>query len=205
MIKTIIFDLGGVIVSPKVEKINDMMAEYLEIETKIFKREFLKHKPWLTKGKINLEEVYACVFKDIGRKDLSAKEAVKKHLAIFTEIISKLDEEVLNIVKNLRKKGYCVVCLVNAEPEVVPIVRKRGVYSYFEKAYISAELGMMKPDPKIFKHVLRDLKCKPEHVFFIDDNIEFVNAAKRSGINAMQFKPGIDLKKELIKSGISLS
>jgi HAD superfamily hydrolase (TIGR01549 family) len=55
---------------------------------------------------------------------------------------------------------------------------------FFEKLYLSYEVGLRKPDMQIFEHVLADAGLKPESTLFIDDSIQHIQAAAERGINA---------------------
>ena len=66
--------------------------------------------------------------------------------------------------------------------------------SFFEKMYLSYEIGMRKPDAEIFELVLRENNLKPKETLFIDDSIQHVEAAKKLGIEAYW----LDVKKETI-------
>ena len=197
MIKTIIFDLGGVIVSSEIELLDEKIADYLEIPLEEFKEFLAQYKLDLTKGKLSLMDVYSNVLKAFSKTDIGVEDIVKKHLEIFEDSLSDLDENILSLVSRLRKNGYNVVCLTNAESDVVPIVRASGLYNYFERAYISTEIGMAKPSSEIYLTVFEDLDCKPEEVLFIDDKLENVTAARRLGTNIVHYRPHMDLEREL--------
>lgn len=201
-IKVIIFDLGGVIVSPKVEEIPKLMSEYMGIEYQRFNEFMKKCGSNLTKGKISLTDLYSKAIEQFELSNLTAEDITNEHLKIFQEIIKNLDKEVLLLVNKL-KKNYRVVCLANAERDIVPLARKRGMYDYFERAYISTELGMEKPDPEIYLTVLKDLNHKPSEAIFIDDKAINVNAANQLGINSILYKNFKQLQKELKNFGLS--
>ncbi len=200
-IKLIIFDLGGVVVSPEVEEIPRTMASHTEIEYNQFNDFLAEHKPDLAKGKISLADFYKELVKHFKPRRLDADDIVNKHLEVFKEIIKELNTEVLSVIEEL-KKNYSVVCLANAEVDVVPLVRKRGVYDYFDKAYISTELGMRKPDPEIYKLILKEFSCKPGEAVFIEDLKENVDSAREIGINSIQYKDFRYFKKEINKLGL---
>jgi putative hydrolase of the HAD superfamily len=54
---------------------------------------------------------------------------------------------------------------------------------FFEKLYLSYEVGLRKPDTQIFEHVLADAALRPESTLFIDDSIQHIQAAAELGIN----------------------
>ena len=183
-------------ISSKVEEISYAISDYIGIGHSQLSDFMQAYKSDLTKGKISLIDVYSKIIKQFGLNNLSVKDIVSKHLEIFQKIIEDLNEEVISLIKKLRE-NYSVVCLVNAELDVVPLVRRRGIYDYFEHAYISTELGMEKPNPEIYRVVLNDLNCKPSEAIFIDDKENNINSARKLGINSILYKNFDQLKKEL--------
>jgi HAD superfamily hydrolase (TIGR01509 family) len=58
----------------------------------------------------------------------------------------------------------------------------------FDHIFISAELGLAKPDPEIYKVVIDSLDQDPSELIFIDDFIENVKAAREANLNAIHFR-----------------
>ncbi|UTW64013.1 HAD family phosphatase [bacterium SCSIO 12741] len=56
----------------------------------------------------------------------------------------------------------------------------------FEKAYLSYNMGLRKPDPEIFKTVLKEQVLLPEETLFLDDTLEHIESAKSVGIHTWQ-------------------
>ncbi len=54
---------------------------------------------------------------------------------------------------------------------------------FFEQLYLSYELGLRKPDARIFEYVLQDADLEPANTLFIDDSIQHIQAASELGIN----------------------
>jgi HAD superfamily hydrolase (TIGR01509 family) len=50
--------------------------------------------------------------------------------------------------------------------------------------YLSHELGLRKPDVKIFEYILKEQKLKAEEVFFIDDSPQHIAGAKKIEIQS---------------------
>lgn len=59
-----------------------------------------------------------------------------------------------------------------------------GIVEHFDWTFPSHELGMIKPDPAVFRHVIRIIGTTPERLLFLDDSDEHVLAARRSGMRA---------------------
>ena len=61
----------------------------------------------------------------------------------------------------------------------------------------SNEVGLKKPDPKMYKLTLRRLRIKPSESVFIDDVLDHVKAATKLGIFGLLFTSSEKLKKDL--------
>lgn len=71
---------------------------------------------------------------------------------------------------------------------------------YFEAIIISAEVSVTKPNATIYQKALDALNIKPDDALFIDDNPFNVEAARRYGIEAIQFTSFMRIMQELRKA-----
>lgn len=62
-----------------------------------------------------------------------------------------------------------------------------GLNGYFAAKYVSADIGIRKPDAAFFKYVLDDLNCDPERCLFIDNSVKNIESAKTLGIKTVLF------------------
>ena len=60
------------------------------------------------------------------------------------------------------------------------------VAGLFEQKMASHLLGLLKPDERIYRAALTRMDTQPEHVLFIDDKLENVEAARAIGMDAFQ-------------------
>lgn len=61
---------------------------------------------------------------------------------------------------------------------------------YFDKTFISYNMGLTKPDPRIFTAMLDGTGAKPEETLFIDDSISNCKAAEEFGIRTLHVSNG---------------
>jgi putative hydrolase of the HAD superfamily len=73
---------------------------------------------------------------------------------------------------------------------------------HFHEQILSYEVGAMKPDPRIFERAIELAGCLPEECFYTDDIAEYVEAARRMGIDAVQFQSCAQLEREMVSRGI---
>jgi putative hydrolase of the HAD superfamily len=60
-------------------------------------------------------------------------------------------------------------------------------FSLFRGIMASHEMGLRKPDPRIYRLALERMACRPEEVFFIDDSQANVESARKTGITAFHY------------------
>jgi len=61
-----------------------------------------------------------------------------------------------------------------------------GIEKYFEKVYLSVEIGYKKPDLRFFQYILDNLQLKPKEVAMVGDNHENdIELAKKLGIKTV--------------------
>lgn len=59
------------------------------------------------------------------------------------------------------------------------------VADIFDKAFLSYEMGLFKPDPEIYNTVLEEIDLPAQKVLFIDDNLDNINSAKELGLQTI--------------------
>ena len=73
------------------------------------------------------------------------------------------------------------------EPHAKP-VRESGLFEPFDYVFLSHEIGLRKPDPAAYQHVVETMKVDPEKSVFIDDDPENVEAATQLGMHGVVAK-----------------
>lgn len=82
------------------------------------------------------------------------------------------------------------------------IVREFDWLSRFNVLVWSYQLGLAKPDPAIYQHVLKELAIEPEEAFFIDDKLANIEAALALGMRTHLFSTPERLREDLIAQGL---
>lgn len=91
--------------------------------------------------------------------------------------------------------GLPVAVLTNGTSRLKKDLAKLEIESRFFKVFNSAEIGLCKPDKKLFTHVVQDLGCEPSDVLFVDDSISHVQAAQEVGMRTHHYKSFDEFKK----------
>jgi glucose-1-phosphatase len=107
-----------------------------------------------------------------------------------------------SLVEDLAAR-YRLVLLSNTNAIHFEWIRARyPILRHFHEMVLSYEVKAMKPQPAIYEAAVAKAGCRPEECFYTDDIAEFVEAARRIGIDAVQFTGAEQLQAELKARGI---
>src|SRR3989338_2766785 len=199
MIKNIIFDLGGVILTHKKTLIKDILTSiFPAIKDKAFSF-YITKKKLLRTGKITSDEFLMSLIKELGSgMDL---ETLKKIWIRKYKGVAHIDNKILSLVDTVRKK-YKVYLFTDTMEIHDEYNSKRGIYSHFTRVYKSYEEGLIKPDIKAFKNVLQKIRARTHECVFIDDLEENVKAAQSIGMKGIIYRNLGQLETYLDKIGV---
>lgn len=114
------------------------------------------------------------------------KQKIKFKATIIRKSKSgKLYKDVKPTLKKL-KKHYKLVLISNATHFADELLKRTKLNTYFDHIFLSYQVGQLKPDKKMYHHVLNKLKIKPDQMIMVGDTYEDdVLASKRVGISAI--------------------
>lgn len=205
-IKNILFDLGGVIITlNKQEALRRFTAAgFPNIEDYLgeFRQEgiFLEYE----EGKISPENFYKEFRRLSGNENISAEDIDNGWLGFLAGI----PPYKLELLKELRKK-YNVYLISNTNPSVIKWASTSNfspeglpIQAYFDKCYLSFEIGCAKPDREIFDFILKDSGMVPSETFFLDDGKANIEVGKQLGFETYQVDQTEDLRKVFTDRGL---
>jgi putative hydrolase of the HAD superfamily len=73
-------------------------------------------------------------------------------------------------LKELRARGFRLGVISNWDPSARPILDHLRILDFFEETVISSEVGVSKPDRRIFEIALERAGVKPEECLYVGDN-----------------------------------
>lgn len=200
-LKNIIFDLGGVIInldhdqavrsfeSIGVEDAAELIDPY---EQKGIFQE-------LETGHIGVEEFCDKLREHTG-KDLPFEDIKKAWMGFIVDT----PQYKLDYIWDLRKQ-YKLYLLSNTNPiiqlEWAQTERfteaGRPINAYFDKLYTSYEIGITKPDRRIFDFMIRDSGIDPAESLFVDDGKKNIEIAEQLGFHTYQPQNGEDWREAI--------
>jgi putative hydrolase of the HAD superfamily len=93
---------------------------------------------------------------------------------------------------------YRLVLLSNTNAIHFEMIRENyPLLRHFHALVLSYEVGAMKPSPLFYAKAVEAAGCLPEECFFTDDIPEYVEGARRYGIDAVQFQSAAQIEGEL--------
>lgn len=198
-VEAAVFDLGGVLI--------DWNPRYLY--RKIFRSEqemehFLAHvctKEWnaeLDRGR-PFEEMVGL----LSQEHPEYTKEIEAYHRRWSEMLGDKFEGPVKVLEGLYAVGYPLHALTNWSAETFHLARARyGFLSLFDKIIVSGEVGLIKPDPRIYALLIERTSINPSHTLFVDDRQENVRAAKSFGFKGIVYRDDSELHSELSAVGL---
>ncbi len=98
-----------------------------------------------------------------------------------------IDYEILDTLRDLRSSHF-VGLISNAWDDLREYIIAQKFDDAFEHMVISAEVGVAKPDAKIYKIALEQAGVSPEEAVFVDDFIENIQGCQKLGMHGIHFR-----------------
>lgn len=189
-IKSIIFDLGGVLLNISYQNTIDEFEKLGVDNSSAFysKKSQTNIFNLLETGEISENEL-------IREIQSSCKSATRKQIIFaWNSMLLDLPKNRTNLLKNLKEK-YELFLLSNTNAIHIKELKSRlgevkysKFYNLFNKVYYSHEIGVRKPDSESFRLVLDENNLKETEVLFIDDSPQHIDGAKELGIHTYHLK-----------------
>lgn len=200
MYKNYIFDFGNVLADFDTVKLTLAEVDGEEgarnIEKVVFDR---KYWDKLDSGTITDEEIKSDIKTRLNPSDY------RYALRVYDNWVYNLKpfDGMLDLIKELKSRDKKLYLLSNIAKDFREKYLKNKeiseMLSLFDGLVLSGEIGMVKPDGKIFDYLFKKYNINPKESVFVDDNILNIEGAKRAGLNICLYKLNInDLKKEIM-------
>jgi epoxide hydrolase-like predicted phosphatase len=182
-IQNIYIDFGGVLVrtddkGPRTRQAELLGMTYRDLEKIVFETETSKRA---STGEIPEEAHWQAVADAL---HMSRAESQKVTDEFFAG--DRVDQTWTSFLRGLHPERK--VCLIsNAWSGLRDYITRQGFVDIFDHMVISAEVGIMKPDPRIYHLALEELRARADESVFIDDMLVNVEAARTVGMAGIHF------------------
>ncbi|WP_065979636.1 HAD family hydrolase [Pseudoalteromonas lipolytica] len=200
-VKNIVFDIGNVVVrwSPlEIIRLTLGETDSLEEQTK----SIFHSDTWLNlnKGLITESDAKARYQEVIGLTELECER-----LFYYVKQTQILIYGSLELIKYCKTAGYKVFALTDNVHETVSYLKSSYTFwDLFDGAIVSAEVGLLKPQPEIYHSLLSKYDLHASETVFIDDMPHNVKGAEAIGISAIQFVSAVQCEQALKSLGVKL-
>ena len=196
---TVVFDLGGVLIDwdPRYlyRQLFDDPDEMESFLAEVTTAEWNAHQD---AGRTWAEAIELLVAEHPERREL-----IEAFHGRWPEMLAGEIPGTVHVLAELRAAGVRLVALSNWSAEMFPIARERFDFlAWFEGIVISGDVGVNKPDRRIFELLMDRFGIEPAAAIFIDDSAANVDAAAALGFNAIQFTDPTALRVELVRLGL---
>ncbi|MDX2195789.1 MAG: HAD family phosphatase [Cytophagales bacterium] len=192
-IKNIIFDLGGVIMDIDINSAFAKLAAISGMDLQDIRNMFFNNTQWQLHeiGKLTDSELINYINTTL---HIHIKEA--EFYQIWNSILKHIPGERIDLINKLSKK-YQIYILSNTNKAHIDHIDTymnthfgmKHLSMLVTKAYYSYEIGKRKPNIDIYDYVLADAQLAPHETVFIDDSLENVLSAQKSGIITIHLTP----------------
>jgi len=199
-IKTIIFDLGGVLIDWNPDY---MYRKLISDENK--RKWFLNT---ICTSDWNEQQDGGRLIQEANTELLQAypdyKEWIIAYYERWEEMLNGPIHGTVEIFKEIREnKKHNIYALTNWSAETFPkALQIFDFLHWFDGRVVSGEEMTRKPFRDIYEIILSRFNLEPETTLFIDDNLKNIIAAKELGIHCIHFQSPEKLREELLKEKV---
>lgn len=181
----VVFDYGEVISATPSEQDRAIILELADAKREPFWAAYWRHRPSLDVADLTVTQYWRAIENDVGAF-WDSRRLHQLYLADFRSWLV-LDQPTLQVLLDLKAGGTRLAMLSNAGPDFSSYYRSGMLGHLFEQIFTSAELGVLKPEPAIFRAVLDRLGVPASEIIFVDNLPQNVRVAAELGITAHHY------------------
>ncbi|MBQ9893161.1 MAG: HAD family phosphatase [Bacteroidales bacterium] len=199
--KTLIFDYGGVLVDWNPHY---MLDKYFgSVEKAEWFIQNICNSEW--NNETDAGKPYDQAVAELSARYPEWKEAIEAYRDHWIDMMNGEVPGMYDLLKELKDNGYRILGLTNFSSETFSQIRYTyRIFSLIEGMVVSAEEFLIKPDPELYRVLIRRFGLDVRECIFIDDKLPNVLAAEALGIKGIQFKGPEALRKSLNAEGITV-
>lgn len=196
MKKTIFFDLGNVLIFFDHKQMCKQVADLTKIDEHTVTSMMQCHGDLYERGGISSQALHEKLCK-------AAQAPVDfNHLMHAVSNIFRPNPPVISLALELKKNGHPLFLLSNTcEAHFDFALSQFNFLKEFDGYVLSYEVGLRKPEKKIFQKALEMAQCASQDCFYTDDILPYIESARSLNIDAEQYTHPEALEKHLSSRG----
>jgi 2-haloacid dehalogenase len=195
----IVYDLGGVLIDWDPRHLYRQLIED-EAAMEWFLAEVC-HTAWNEEQ--DRGRSFAAAIEEAAARHPEHRPLIAAYFERWAEMMAGEIEGSVAILEELQSAGYELHALTNWSAETFPHARERFAFlEWFDSILVSADVGLIKPDPAIFDLLLERIGRTPADCIYIDDNPKNVASAAALGFDAIAFRSAAQLRADLEDRGL---
>ena len=182
MLKNIVFDLAGVVVARNPQRFPRHLDEFFNFVFKSHMQGIPQFWCDYDLGVMDVEDVAKALAEYRGCDVATAQRNMQLAIEYQEQV-----EPTAQLIRELKQRGYRLYVLSNMSKEYIEFLREFPVFDYFDEQIVSCEIGLGKPDRRIYEYLLSHCNLDSAETIFIDDRKDNVDAAAELGIVPFHF------------------
>jgi 2-haloacid dehalogenase len=192
--QAVVFDLGGVLIDWNPRHLyRKLCADETTMEWFLAE---VCHAAWNEEQ--DRGRTFAAGIEEAAARHPEHRPLIEAYFARWGEMMAGEIDGAVALLAELRDAGHELHALTNWSAETFPHARERFAFlDWFDSILVSADVGLIKPDPAIFQLLLERIGRTPAECIYIDDNARNVAAAAALGFDAIAFEGAAQLRDAL--------
>jgi len=202
-LRAVVFDYGMVLTGPQNPEAHATLLRLTGLPLERFEDLYWVDRHAYDEGKFTGLEFWRKLLREAGLGDDSG--ALVEELNHWdARMWTTQNLEMVAWQAQLKRHGLLTGILSNMGDNVLDNMKKEFEWlGRFDVLVWSYQLKMAKPDPAIYRHILKELGTAAEDTLFLDDKLANIEAARVLGMRAIQFSTVSKLREDLIAAGLN--
>lgn len=200
-IRNVIFDFGGVLLNWRPQDVVAEMFQEPAVQDAVMRSVF-RHPDWLELDRGSLTETEA-IDRFANRSGVGSS-LMQEMMERLRDSLNLLPDTAM-LVQTLAGHGVPVYGLSNMSTQTFELLKRRHeIWPLFNGIVVSGQVGMVKPEPEIFRHIVSEYELIPAETVIVDDLAANILAAHDLGFQTILFRDYPECVRQL-RSGLGIA
>lgn len=194
-VDALLFDLGNVVIEIDFNRAVAHWASHGGCEESLIRERFRHDRAYdqYERGRIDFDAYFSTLRTNLG-VDISDPHLRDGWNAILIGAMPGISDLLASAAE-----GFPLYALTNSNPEHQKCLSDRfaDVLRPFKQIFVSSEIGLRKPEPDAYRHVVNVIGVPASRILFFDDLIENVEGARACGLQAVHVRNGSEVRDTL--------